>query len=113
MRFKKELKALEILEQPEEFLTGGFNVNHIIHSKWFSQTRNEKITNSIQRPVLFIAWEGGEPGIFLGGVVTWFSGGMKWGREDLSSPTEYKGDYSQHLSPGRGGTEGTWFSGGS
>lgn len=50
-----------------------------------------------------------------GGVVTWFSGGMKWGREDLSSPTEYKGDYSLHLSPGRGGTEDfwgvTWFSG--
>ena len=43
----KELKALEILEKPEEFLTGGFNVNHIIHSKWFSQTRNEKIVNSI------------------------------------------------------------------
>ena len=33
---------------------------------------------------------------------------MKWGREDLSSPTEYKGDYSLHLSPGRGGTEDFW-----
>lgn len=54
---------------------------------------------------------------FSRGVVTWFSGGMKWGREELSSPTEYKGDYSLHLSPGRGRTKDfwgvTWFSGGS
>ena len=46
MSFKKEMKALEILEKPEAFLTGGFNVNHIILSKWSSQTGSENIVNS-------------------------------------------------------------------
>ena len=33
---------------------------------------------------------------------------MKGGRKDQSSPTEYKGDYSLYLSPGRGGTDDFW-----
>ena len=45
MGFKMEPKALEIFEKPEALLTGGFNVNHITHSKWFSQTGNEKSLN--------------------------------------------------------------------
>ena len=45
---------------------------------------------------------------FWGGRVTSFLGGMKGGRKDQSSPTEYKGDYSLYLSPGRGGTDDFW-----
>ena len=67
MGFKKDLKALEILEKSGTILTGGFNVNRINHSKWFSQKGSENIVNSTQRPVLFIAWEGGKGEIFLGG----------------------------------------------
>ena len=37
------LKALEILEKPGTILTGGFNVNRINHSKWFSQKGSENI----------------------------------------------------------------------
>ena len=33
---------------------------------------------------------------------------MKGGREDKSSPTEYKGDYSLFFLPGKGGTEDFW-----
>ena len=43
MGFKKDLKALEILEKSGTILTGGFNVNCINHSKWFSQKGSENI----------------------------------------------------------------------
>lgn len=74
-----------------------------------SQRGSEHIVNSTKRPVLFIAWEGGERGFFWGGEggVTSFLGGMKGGRKDQSSPMVYKGDYSLYLLPGRGGREDT------
>ena len=51
MGFKKELKALEILEKPEAFLTKDFDVNTITHSKLFNQTRSQNIFHLTKRPV--------------------------------------------------------------
>ena len=71
MGFKKELKALEILEKPEAFLTKDFDVNTITHSKLFNQTRSQNIIHLTKRPVFI----------------------YRLGGEGQSSPTEYKGDY--------------------
>ena len=105
MGFKKEPKALEIFEKPEVLLTGGFIVNHITHSKWFSQTGNEKSLNLLKDQFYLSPEREGDRGFFGGVESNGFQGGMKGGREDQSSPTEYKGDHSLYLSPGRGGTE--------
>ena len=67
MGFKKEPKALEIFEKPEVLLTGGFNVNHITHSKWFSQTGNEKSLNLLKDQFYLSPEREGEGRFFFGG----------------------------------------------
>ena len=110
MGFKKEPKALEIFEKPEALLTGGFNVNHITHSEWFSQTGNEKSLNLLKDQFYLSPEREGDGGFFWGVESNGFQGGMKGGREDQSSPTEYKGDHSLYLPPGRGGIDDFWGS---
>ena len=67
MGFKKEPKALEIFEKPEALLTGGFNVNYIAHSKWFSQTGNEKSLNLLKDQFYLSPEREGEGRFFFGG----------------------------------------------
>ena len=67
MGFKKEPKALEIFEKPEALLTGGFNVNYITHSKWFSQTGNEKSLNLLKDQFYLSPEREGDRGFFGGG----------------------------------------------
>ena len=114
MGFKKELKALEILEKPEAFLTRDFDINHITHSKLFYQTGSQNIIHPNKRTVFIYRLVGGPPpgDSFLGGGHMVFKGNE--GRISRRQQS-IKGTAVFIYHPGRVGQRifgVIWFSGG-